>query len=54
MEPEGSSPHLQAQTTCSYPELASSSAHTHISLPEEPSYYYPPIYAGVSPVVSFS
>jgi len=37
MEPEGSSPHSQAHATCPYPELAPSSPHTHIALPEEPS-----------------
>jgi len=30
MEPEGSSPHSQADATCPYPELAPSSPHTHI------------------------
>ena len=54
MEPEGSSPHSQAHVTCPYPEPAPSSPHTHIPLPEDPSEYYPPIYAWVSPVVSFS
>src|SRR5215475_6101009 len=34
MEPEGSSPHSQAHATCPYPELALSSPHTHIPLPE--------------------
>ena len=29
MEPEGSSPHSQAHATCPYPELPSSSPHTH-------------------------
>ena len=53
MEPEGSSPHSQAHATCPYPELAPSSPHTHIPLPEDPSKYYPPIYVWVSPVVSF-
>ena len=53
MEPKGSSPHSQAHATCPYPELAPSSPHTHIPLPEDPSKYYPPIYAWVSPVVSF-
>jgi hypothetical protein len=33
MEPESSSPPLQAHVTCPYPELAPSSPHTHISLP---------------------
>jgi hypothetical protein len=49
MEPEGSSPHLQAPAT--YPEPAQSSPHTHIPLPADPSEYYPPIYARVSPAV---
>ena len=53
MEPEGSSLHSQPHATCPYPELAPSSPHTHIPLPEDPSKYYPPIYAWVSPVVSF-
>ena len=53
MEPEGSSPHSQAHATCPYSEPAPSSPHTHIPLPEDPSQYYPPIYAWVSPVVSF-
>jgi len=35
MEPEGSSPHSQANATCPYPELAPSSPHTHIPLPED-------------------
>ena len=30
-----------------YPELARSSPYPHIPLPEDPSYYYPPIYAWV-------
>jgi len=37
MEPEGSSPHSQAQATCPYPELAPSSPNTHIPLSEDPS-----------------
>jgi hypothetical protein len=37
MEPEGSSSHSQAHATCPYPELAPSSPHTHIPLPEDPS-----------------
>ena len=53
MEPEGSSPHSQAHATCPYPELAPSSLHTHIPRSEDPFKYYPPIYAWVSPVVSF-
>jgi hypothetical protein len=53
MEPEGSAPHSQAHATCPYPEPAPSSPHTHIPPPKDPSDYYPPIYAWVSPVVSF-
>jgi len=37
MEPEGSSPHSQVPATCPFPELAPSSAHTHIPLLEDPS-----------------
>jgi len=37
MELEGSLPQLQVPATCSYPEPASSSPHTHIPLPEDPS-----------------
>jgi hypothetical protein len=33
IEPEYSSPHIQAPATCRYPEPALSSPHTHISLP---------------------
>jgi hypothetical protein len=51
MEPESSSPHSQAHATYPYPEPDQSSPHTHIPLPEGPSYYYPPIYAWVSSAV---
>jgi len=37
MEPESSSPHSQAHATCPYPELAPSSPHIPIPLPEDPS-----------------
>jgi len=53
LEPESSLPHSQAPATCSYPEPARSSPYPHIPLPENPSYYYPPIYTLVSQVVSF-
>jgi len=53
MEPEGSLPHSQVPATCPYPEPARSSTYPHIPLPEDPSQYYPPIHAWVSPVVSF-
>jgi len=35
--PEGSSPRSKAHANCPYPELAPSSPHTHIPLPEDPS-----------------
>jgi hypothetical protein len=54
MEPERSSPHSQAPAIYPYPEPAQSSPRTHIQLLEDPSYYYPPIYAWVSPAVSFT
>ena len=53
MEPEGSLPHSQVSTTCPYPELARSIPYPSIPLAEDPSYYYPPIYAWVSQVMSF-
>jgi hypothetical protein len=39
--------------TCPYSEPAQSSPFPHIVLPEDSSYYYSPIYAWVSQVVSF-
>ena len=54
MEPEGSLLHSQVPTTFPYPEPVWSSPYPHIQLPEDPSKYYPPIYACVSQVVSFS
>ena len=53
MEPEGSLPYSQVPATCPYPEPAQSSPYLHIPLLEDPSQYYPPIYAWVSQVVSF-
>jgi len=53
MEPEGSLPHSQVPTTCLYPEPARSSLYPHTPLPEDPSKYYPPIYASFFQVVSF-
>ena len=53
MEPKGSLPHSQVPATCTYPKPARSSPYPHISLPEDPSYYYPPIYTWVFQVVSF-
>ena len=55
MELEGSLPHSQVPATCPYPEQAQSSPYTHTLLLEDPSYYYyPPIYAWVSPVDCFT
>ena len=53
MEPEGSLPHSQLTATFPHPEPARSSPYPHILLPEDSSYYYPPIYACVSQVDSF-
>jgi len=47
MESEGSLPHSQVSATCPYPEPARSSRYPHIPLSEDPSLYYPPIYARV-------
>jgi len=38
--------------TCPYPEPARSSPYPHITLPEDPSLYYPPICAWVFQMVS--
>ena len=54
MEAEVSLPHSQMPATFSYPESAWSSLDLHIPHPNDPSSYYPPIYAWVSPVVPFS
>ena len=51
--PEGSLSHSQVPATCPCPEPARSSPYAYIPLPENPSEYYPPIYAWVFPVVSF-
>jgi hypothetical protein len=50
METEGSLPQSQVPATCPYPEPARFNPYPHIRLSEEPSYYYPPIYAWVSQV----
>ena len=47
MEPEYSLWHSQVPATCPYPEPAQTN-HTQTPLPEDPSYYYPPIYGWVS------
>jgi hypothetical protein len=53
VETESSLPHLQVPATCPYHEPARSSPYFQILLPEDPSYYYLPICAWVSQVVSF-
>ena len=53
MEPEGSLPHSQVPATWPYPEPARSSPDPQTPLPEDPSLYYPPIYAWVSQMVFF-
>ena len=42
---EGSLPHSQVPANCPYPKPSRSSPYSHILLPEDPSWYYPPIYA---------
>ena len=54
MEPEGSFPHLQVPATSPCPDTDQSSPCPPPPHPEDSSEYYPPIYAWVSPVVSFS
>jgi hypothetical protein len=53
MEPEDSLTRLQVPTTCPYPKPDQSSPCPPITLPEDPSKCYPPIYAWVFQVVSF-
>ena len=53
MEPESSLSHSQASANRAYPGPAQSSPENHIKLPGDPSKFYPPIYAYVSPVASF-
>jgi hypothetical protein len=52
METEGSLPHSQMPATCLYPEPDRFSPYSHIPLPADSPYYYPPIYAWVFQVVS--
>jgi len=57
MEPEGSLRRLQVAATCPYSEPGQARPNlppSPIPFPEDPSYYYPPIYAWVFQVVSFS
>ena len=53
MEPEGSLAHSEEHAACSYPHPDQSSPSLPIPLLEDPFYYYLPIYAWVSQVVSF-
>ena len=53
MEPEGWLPRLQEPATCPYPKPDQSSPCPAITLPEDPSEYYPPICAWVFQVGSF-
>ena len=45
MEPEGSLPHLQVSATYPCPAPDRSRPCPQIPLPEDPSKYYPPVYA---------
>jgi hypothetical protein len=56
MEPEGSSPYSQESTSCPYPDSDWSSPcpPPTIRPVEDLFYYYPPIYASVFQVVSFT
>jgi hypothetical protein len=50
METKRSLPHSQVPATYAYPEPAQYSLHPYIPLPEDPSWYYTPIYVWFSPV----
>ena len=54
MEPIGSLPHSQQPASCPYPKPDQSNPWLHIPLLEDPVSCYPPIYAQVFQVVSFS
>jgi len=51
MEAESPLPHIQVSTTCPYSKPDHSSPFSRISLPEDPSLCYPPIYVWVFQVV---
>ena len=53
MEPKGSLLLSQLPAICPYSEPARSSPYSHMTLPEDPSWYYPPIYAWICQVVPF-
>ena len=53
MEPEVSIPQSQVPSNFPHPEPAQSSPYSHTPLSKDPAYYYTPIYARVSQVVSF-
>ena len=52
MKPESLLPHSQVPVIFPDPEPDRSSPYPHIPLPEDPTYYYPTIYAWVIQVVS--
>ena len=52
MEPERSLPNSQTPAIYPYPQPAPSNPCIHLTLPEDSSHYYPPIYAWVSTMVS--
>ena len=51
-DPESSLPHSQVLVNCPYPEPDQSSQYSHITILEDQSSYYSPVYASVSQVVS--
>jgi len=53
MKHQGSLPYTQLPATRPYPEPDRSSPYPYIPLSEDPSYYYPPIYAWVYKAASF-
>ena len=53
MEREGSLPHSQEPYPCPHSESDRSGPSPNIQLPEDTSYYYPPIYAWIFQVISF-
>ena len=52
MQPEGSLLQSQVPAICPCPEPVRSNPFPHIPLPEDPCYYYSPIYAWVFQMVS--
>ena len=54
MEPKSSLPYSQAPATSPHPDPTPSSPHNPFPLPQDPFYYYNPIYVFASPVVSYN